>query len=1015
VVNPNPSTIANRLFNSFAITVVLASGSTNGHSQVLKRLPYTTYNVNEGLLQSQVSDIAQDGHGFMWISYSNGLQRFDGRNFELLSSSPEQYTATEKTAKFFRLKSGDIWISSQDGITGYNRFTHRFYTIIDKKRAERYRLPWIIAEEDSVVWCWFRGSGIYAIHKTTTQFTDSIRTLPDLNNEFYPATIHSLPHYFVMQVQDRLVIYNKQTRSMSTHNVQPSQAVFYTSEKYAGDTMLVATMHGIDKIDCATGKTVPVCVYKTMPFAVNRLHPVQLKMLNNGICLVSEASRLFELDVRRGAYTAELVNQQNKSLIDIGYITAITADDHNNIWITTENDGIRKINYRFAGFRYFGTGEKQRNFSKSIYVDKDDNRVLCGSFGNGMTIFDTTGILLKVIDHFPESTPMHTVCAFRKIEPHRYLVFLMGTWNVYVLNTETFSLQRANLATSSLEKFVPDIRLPDYHLSVHALNDSITLLQSGYFAYRLNKGKANNLQIHELGRFSEPSVSSYLDGHRNFWIGSYGKYFVCNLDTERTFRSFDIPGKKLVRCFYNDNRGFVWIGTGKGLYQANYNHQIVKAWTREHGLIDENIYSIRGDKNNNLWFSHNKGISCLRNDGSFMHFSKADGLQENEFNTNTSFVAPDGEMYFGGVNGVSSFFPEAVTAINEQPEVLLTGLVVKDHPYNGDSASWSMNNIQLPYSGNVVSFSFSAIGNRSADQYNYQYQLIGQDGAWVDGGNNPQVRYVLQPGKYTFRYYAGNSFEKNPANFKQLSILITPPFWRTTWFIFLSIVVLISVVVILTRTIARRKLKKQIAELQQTKALNEERLRISREMHDDIGAGLTQITLMSEAARRVPDDDHQLEEIAGTSRKLVGSINEIIWSLHPENQTLEQLLAYLREQLSQLLEYSGINYRISFPDNGSHTLLNNAQRRNLLLVTKEIVHNAVKHSRANQIDISCRQKNSCLEFDITDDGVGFDPAKNRNGNGLHNIKRRVEELGGKMVIKSYSDSGTHFFYSVPLN
>jgi signal transduction histidine kinase len=325
-----------------------------------------------------------------------------------------------------------------------------------------------------------------------------------------------------------------------------------------------------------------------------------------------------------------------------------------------------------------------------------------------------------------------------------------------------------------------------------------------------------------------------------------------------------------------------------------------------------------------------RGISCRKTDGTFLHFSKNDGLQENEFNTNTSFETVDGELFFGGVNGASSFYPGAVTGVNEKPEVLLTSIMIKDQPLREDSASWSIKKLSIPYFNNVISFTLTAIGNRSADQYNYQYQLSEQDRQWINAGNNSQVRYVLQPGNYIFRYYAGNSFEKNPTEIKELYITITPPFWRTAWFRILAIAAIISLIVIITRRIARRKLKRQIIELQQSKILNEERLRISREMHDDIGAGLTQITLMSEAAKLHQQNIQPLEEIAGTSRKLVGSINEIIWSLNPENQSLAQLLAYLREQLHQLLEYSGINYKIDFPENNEAVILTNAQRRNLV-------------------------------------------------------------------------------------
>jgi signal transduction histidine kinase len=184
-------------------------------------------------------------------------------------------------------------------------------------------------------------------------------------------------------------------------------------------------------------------------------------------------------------------------------------------------------------------------------------------------------------------------------------------------------------------------------------------------------------------------------------------------------------------------------------------------------------------------------------------------------------------------------------------------------------------------------------------------------------------------------------------------------------------------------------------------------------MHDDIGAGLTQIVLMSEAAKQRKENELQLNEISRTSRRLVDNMSEIIWSLNPGNNTLDLLLSYLREQLMQLLEYSGIAPLIEFPQNGSMIQLNNAQRRNILLITKEIVHNSVKHSKATHIRISCRVKNNCLHFSVTDNGKGFDPVTKKEGNGMRNINKRVMELGGSLFFET-SENGTHISYQIPV-
>lgn len=173
-------------------------------------------------------------------------------------------------------------------------------------------------------------------------------------------------------------------------------------------------------------------------------------------------------------------------------------------------------------------------------------------------------------------------------------------------------------------------------------------------------------------------------------------------------------------------------------------------------------------------------------------------------------------------------------------------------------------------------------------------------------------------------------------------------------------------------------------------------------MHDDIGAGLTQIIMMSESAKhnKSATGNRELEDIADTSRRLVSSMSEIIWSLNPENKTLDQLFAYMREQLHKQLEYSEISYTLDLPEGYGTVQLRNEQRRNILLVTKEMVNNAIKYSEASSLSISASVTGQQVIFTVTDNGRGFDSQELSGGNGLRNIRHRVEELGGQLELRT---------------
>jgi signal transduction histidine kinase/ligand-binding sensor domain-containing protein len=975
-------------------------------AQPIKRLTHITYNVNEGLMQSQVNSIAEDGNGFIWTCTNRGIQRFDGRSFQLVPLD-------DKRISFFNLQNGNLLLCSPHQVNEYDARTNRIQQLVEYKDNPTENSITAASEDKDKLWLLVPGKGLCTLDKQTHALQQKVNVPGEETIYHIPYVAPALTgdEIFIAWKLSTIYLINKINQQIDSVKPNAGQFSFYTIIKYNTDTALVATGRGIELFNCRTKQFEVIAPYKTNPLSVNRLHPVYMLKADEQTIIVSEGKELFTLDMRSRQYSNRLINLQNQSFTEVGYITGIISDSHGNIWLTTENNGICKINYRFAGFRYFGDKDRKNNFIKTIYVDKPGNRVLCGTFGTGLQVFDTSQQLLHSIRNFPGLVSPATACAFRKIAPHQYLVFAMGSWDVFLLNTQTWSFSKITTNTSSIHTSIRETRMPDYHLTVHTVSDSVMLMQSGFNAFRI-VWKQSQLSITPTNTFELATISSYVDPSNRWWIGCQGGYYLADKNFTN-FQLFRLPRNIMARCFYQQNNNHTWMGTDKGLYLLDEKGDILRTLRSEDGLPDENIYAIRKDAEGNCWFTHNKGMTCLRPNGSMLHFNRTDGLQENEFNTNTSFETPDGELFFGGVNGASSFYPSLISNVKEKPEVLLTGIKVKDQPWMNDTAYWSLDKLELPYYNNSFSFNLTAIGNRTADQYNYQYQLLNQDAEWVNAGNNPQVRYVLQPGRYVFRYYAANSFDPSPANAKEILIVISPPFWKTAWFIGLMIVLLAASTILITRYISQLKLRRRINELERKRMMDEERLRISREMHDDIGAGLTQITLISEAAKQSAENKSPLTEIADTSRRLVGSMSEIIWSLNPEHNTLDQLFSYLREQLNKLLEYSGAQYSISFPENNHDVLLNNAQRRNLLLVTKEIVHNAIKHSQAKKIIITCTLEGKHLKFSIQDDGRGFDPQQKTKGNGLRNIRRRIEELQGQLEIES-SVAGTLFKYTLPV-
>ncbi|MBS1563076.1 MAG: hypothetical protein JST39_01755 [Bacteroidetes bacterium] len=986
--------------------------------QLLKRLNSISYNVNEGLLQSHVADMAEDGNGFVWLSTGSGIQRFDGRRFHQVQTGPgPRMLPEDKYAHFFRLKNGNLWITHSKGINEYDIYTNSFKKIygFGDTISQPARQVYAVLEEEQAVWC-IGPSGLVAVSKNDQHITDSIPFTPmsglslasllsPMQNFFVPAGKNICIFLYPGEIR----VINTTQRTIRSFTADKEQSYFYAIEKLNDDTLAVASVRGIEKMSIADGRFSFTGPYIVSPEKNHQRFPVHLHLLQNNLMVVSFSEDLYELDMRSGRYTTHLVNLQNRSFLNNGYINGVSSDRFHNIWLVTVSDGVKKINYNFSGFRYFGTPEAKNNFAKSIFVDKTSNQIFCGTFNSGLYIFDTAQQLLKHIDAFPGSTPPYTVGGVEKTGAHEYRVYLVGSRDIYTLNTGNYSLKKLEFPPS--DRSIP-LNL-DYYLSLLRPHDSITYLSSGFYLFEVSQ-HGDFISLASLLKLPQSAVCAYADPGGRIWTGAPGYYFLWEGKGHEP-RSFSLPGKLLCRCFWSDRTGRVWLGTEKGLYRLDHEGKIQAVLHKSDGLPDDCIYSIREDREGNLWLSHNKGITCMSPNGAMLHFNRNDGLQENEFNTNTSWETPDGELYFGGVNGVSSFFPQVVRNMAETPNVLLSGIRINDEDWKEDTAYWSLQKLQLPWYNNTVSLEFTALGQRNPDQYMYQYRLEGVDRDWINAGDHADARYVLSPGRYVFRYHAGNGFDRRPSRYKELIIVIEPPFWKTWWFIALVLLVAVGLLfysIHLYNEKARARLNR---ELETRVRIQQERDRISRELHDNIGSQLSFISSSIDWITSPPGEMSKEEElkrlanINDTAKLVISDLRETIWALKKEAIPLDELADRLKlfirmqrtlqPQMEMVINDETHQGAISFSP---------TEALNIFRICQEAIVNCIKHSGAQKLEVSIRSgPGKAYTIIIHDNGQGFTAARNRGEHyGLENMQHRAAELGAVLLIDSRKGEGT---------
>ena len=294
----------------------------------------------------------------------------------------------------------------------------------------------------------------------------------------------------------------------------------------------------------------------------------------------------------------------------------------------------------------------------------------------------------------------------------------------------------------------------------------------------------------------------------------------------------------------------------------------------------------------------------------------------------------------------------------------------------------------------------------------FAYQLNGRP---VPGGQNGNLELInLAPGKYQLDvqvYFPGETSAPGQLSY---SFIIAKPFWKTTGFIIALTAFILATIYLSFRVLLRRKLRRQEIELAKEKAIAEERTRIARDMHDDLGAGISTIKYLSQAAPFVAPDIQQENnlKISQQADELVDNMNDIIWAMNEKNDTLANLLLYTKSWAAAFLEQHSIQYRFDFPAGTPDLVIRGEKRRHIFLCIKEALHNMVKHAKAGNCIITATLSAQQLDLVITDDGIGFDTTKKSSGNGLSNMQKRMQSIGGTVQYSGRGGTVVHFSIQV---
>ncbi len=703
-------------------------------------------------------------------------------------------------------------------------------------------------------------------------------------------------------------------------------------------------------------------------------------------------------------------------------IRAVSTDREGNLWVGTRTGGLNRINHR--KLTYYGPAQGLTNdFTRSV-AETADGTLWAGTIGGGLQVGRDN--------------------QFTRIRNET-----SGWWMAFVnsvLLTRDGSLwyggrgALARLREGQLEK------LFDYNSEAWLRTASVTALQEdllGGLWIGTSEGRLEHFQNGQFTEFEQPiargpinTLVQQRDGI--LWVGSEaGGLKRIQPGNATVFTITNGLTSQSIRTLYLDPENTLWIGTaGSGL--SRWRDGRMTTFTAEQGLTAHTISQIVEDDHGDLWLGSNRGIFRVQKNDlnqlaagrlTFVHprvFGVSDGMPIEECSSGfcpAGLKTRAGLICFSTVRGLVLLDPHRQETNAPAPRVLLEELLLNGQPQQVEIMATNpaaAGQVHLPPGRRDVELHYTGISFSAPEKISFRYRLEGLDQAWVEaGGRRAAFYHGLPAGEFVFHLSACNADGVWSEDWPVLKISVEPYLWETAMFRMAALLAGLGVLGGAARMVERRRYKHRLALLETQHAIERERLRISQDMHDDIGSILTQVSQLSDLGQSDPlsalATQKQFERIGHQARVAVQSLDEIVWATNPKNDNLPQFVEYVCRFADECFEVSAIRCWQEVPTNLPHLPLRTDVRHDVFLAIKEAFNNALKHSRATEIWLRLELRGHEVCISVKDNGRGFDPQKVVAGrNGLDNMKMRLAECGGRTVFFSSAQHGTEIKFIFPL-
>lgn len=989
------SNIVFRLVRRMApITVIILSLLT-GASSYAQRYPFHNLSVDDGLIQSQATSLAQDRNGNLWIGTFGGLSRYDGRNFT--SYTIRNGLPSNIVWAVAADTEGNIWVGGPETISKFDGKTFTHYSRLQQQTVGDPKSRQQIQIVNDTAWWLVAGDIYYVTHGkikyyVTPGSTGFVSALLAEKNSLWLAKEGVIYHQ-----------YNNHTDTLKFNlPAENGQIYVYRLFRDKEGKIWMATSSGLYRLNGTRIQN-----YHLGPDSLSVQPPIGLITQDRaGAFWLGMYKGVLRLDGNRQQYYSKRNGLSDNSFFDL------FTDREGNVWMGSDGQGV----FRYSGTQFTSLDETMGLPSAQIMAiasNKKDSLFL-GSYDAGLYIFKDgkVGPL-----SFP-SSPVPSITALCYTRASKLWIGTRGRglWSYGDNIFRQYASPERNLLSNSIISLYED--------------DSSRLwigFQNGAMVLEHDSFKTMIQDNRRVSAFIKIGADSML-------IAAEKGLQMYNAGVISDFKTRTIVDSLEIQCFVLEGRN-IWMGSpDNGVIRYSMDTRKAMVINKSNGLRSDFIYNIIADNEGNIWVGTGFGIHKIKMGGQgpqITFYGKAQGITGMESNINSVLKLPDGSIWFGTTNGAMHYQPNTAVVSSAPVSIVLQSVKLAgdnfiDVSYYDSTDNWYgiPYHLQLPYRKNNIAFTYQAVTLSGGQQVLYRYRMEGLETPWSDWSPTNSVTYsALPPGKYVFHVQCKSMGVQYNTELVYAFEIITP-FHKTTWFRFavLGACILLGIIfqyMVNSRKQRRLRLLAKLRSEEQAKI----RLRTAEDFHDEIGNKLTRINVLTNVLKSkvpmTPDSLRILGQIEDNTAQLYGGTRDILWSLKPSNDNLYEILHRIRDfgvdlfgDIEVVFTFSGTdekwrNYRLPMD-----------LSRNLIMIFKEALNNCLKYSGAKNVSLDVQMKSkNVLQMVLKDDGAGFDIKSVKKGNGINNMHIRAERLNGKLYVDSRANKGTiiSLTFKIPLN